>query len=152
MVRHKKHAGFTLVELMIVVAIVGLLAAVALPAYRNYINSARLAKVVAHYDQAIRATRLTYENTRAGRAMGRSLTAPADDTQWIELINPNRAPAPGGGPAFIPGVIGDPSTGAIGIQTSGDFNARTAQVIITRPVYDTFATPESTVVSSVDAL
>lgn len=43
----KRQSGFTLIELMIVVAIVAILAAIALPAYQNYTKKAKMTELVA---------------------------------------------------------------------------------------------------------
>ena len=48
--KQQAQKGFTLIELMIVVAIIGILAAVAIPQYQNYVTNAKISKVATAVD------------------------------------------------------------------------------------------------------
>jgi len=45
-IKQNAQKGFTLIELMIVIAIIGILAAVALPAYQDYTNRAKASEII----------------------------------------------------------------------------------------------------------
>jgi type IV pilus assembly protein PilA len=67
----KKMQGFTLIELMIVIAILGILLAIAIPAYNDYTIRARVSEglnVAAAAKSAVSETRLSNNNWPTGNA------------------------------------------------------------------------------------
>ncbi len=67
----RKQRGFTLIELMIVVAIIGILAAVALPAYKDYTAKAKMSEVLLAASKCRTAVTEVYQS---------SSTAPGADS------------------------------------------------------------------------
>jgi type IV pilus assembly protein PilA len=125
----KKETGFTLIELMIVVAIIAILAAIAIPAYNQYIKEARLAKYADHWDNAYRSAKAELGKRSAQLARGVSLTA-LDEAALINIINPENRAAPLGGAAYITGTTAG-ANGEIAVDVSGTIVGQ-ENILITR--------------------
>ena len=127
----KIQKGYTLVEIMIVIGVISMLAAFAIPAYSEYMNSASISKVNSHYKEAVRLTRAVFAKNRAREAMAGKSGRPQNQQEWIDLFNNSEVIAPGGGLAFEASATGNTETGAIGIQS----NVNGSEVVIVRPAY-----------------
>lgn len=102
--------GFTLVELMIVVVIMGVLAAVALPSFSRYIRRSRTAEAVMNL-QRIFAAQITYNNEIHERSLsGNFVNAP---------VLPSSDPGSGKYPANVALWTASPEWGALGFAIEG---------------------------------
>jgi prepilin-type N-terminal cleavage/methylation domain-containing protein len=96
----KRNSGFTLVELMIVVAIIGILAAVAIPAFSKYIKRSKTAEAANHLNKMWAGSVTFYETDHVdatGAAVAKQFPASVNNVPGAECACQASGKCPGGG-------------------------------------------------------
>ncbi len=146
--RCQSHSGFTLIELMIVVAIIGILAAVAIPAFVKYMRRSKTSEAEEMLAFMFRAGATYYMREHAMQgAAGRATLGASRLTQCIPTsAGPTPlAPTPGGGRQTV--FFHDVGTPGASTWTALDFHSGDPLYF----VYEFADSPDACAISDVPA-